>query len=643
MADPQTQIRITAKDETRAAINSAIGGLQSIVGAANRLPIIGSALTAAFSGAALTAGVKSIIDGADQLNKASQKYGVAVEQLSALGYAGKLADVSLEAIGTGLKKLSTNMLDTAAGTGEAKDAFKALGIDVEATKGVLKGSDQVLGEIADRFAGMEDGAGKTALAVKLFGRAGADLIPLLNQGSKGLADMKEEAEKLGVVVGGDLARASEEFNDNMTRLGTVTEAFGISIAQTVLPSLNQFAAQLVAGVKAAGGFWEALKLFGTINPFKNNQENIRAYTDELAQIERRLAYAIPEAERKSLEASAAALKKRIGYLKEIAAIEANAGAGRGRLDSKDIGPPTLAKAPVTPGDKKKEADDQIRVMQELGREYEKMWESAEKYVAGLEVQKEKGRDLTQAERQLLEVERLLPAEWAGAIRPLLERADALEKNIKVAAEAKRIYDETRTPEEKLAAAQIRLNELLDAGAISWDTYARAVFAAQDAYDEAAKKAKNAVDEMTEFAKQAAHNMQDAMADGFFNVMQGKFDDLADNFKQTIDRMVANLLASQLMNFLVGDFGKTGSIGGWLGRIFEPRAMGGPVTAGVPYMVGEEGPEIFVPRASGTIVPNGGAVAVYNTFHLSGPADRRSQQQIAAEVGAAVDRAMRRNR
>lgn len=217
-------------------------------------------LGAGWSVSAFTASIRNVIDGADQLNKASQKYGVAVEQLSALGYAGKLADVSLEAIGNGLKKLSVNMADTAAGTGEARDAFKALGLSVTEAGGGLKSSEQVLGEIADKFAGMEDGAGKTALAVKLFGRAGADLIPLLNQGSRGLREMKEEAEQLGAIVGGDLARKSEQFNDNLARLGTAADAFGLALAGGVIDRLVALTDAMVAAVKASDGLISAFRL-----------------------------------------------------------------------------------------------------------------------------------------------------------------------------------------------------------------------------------------------------------------------------------------------------------------------------------------------------------------------------------------------
>lgn len=638
MADSKTTITITARDDTRAALDRIRNSFAGINAAASRLTLIGPALAGAFSGAAITAGIKSVIDGADQLQKASQKYGIAVEQLSALKYAGALADVSLEAIGTGLKKLSVNMADTAAGTGEAKDAFKALGISVTEAGGGLKSSDQVLGELADKFAGMEDGAGKTALAVKIFGRAGADLIPLLNQGSKGLADMKAEAEQLGAIVGGDLARASEQFNDNMTRLGKSAEAFKIALAQELLPTLNQFVEQLIIGRKHAGGFWEAIKNFGTINPFKNHQENLRTYADDLAKIERRLQFAIGADERAALEKDATRLRQRIGYLKEIAQLEALAGSGsRGRLDAKDLGPTVLAKAPAPPDTavaKKKAVAD----LAEVEGYAEKIRNAVGAAITDNAVTRAREYADQVAFLDKLFFEAGLDAEIYAAALDKISGATA-----KSSVEKSRLNELlANTPSaqlEKTRDDMILLAQAFEDGRINAEQYFEAVAANLP-------KVEAALDEMTEFTRQAARNMQDAMADGFFNIMQGKFDSLAGNFKQTIDRMVANLLASQLMNFLTGDFGKTGVLGGWIGGLLDgARAEGGPVAAGGAYLVGERGPELFVPRQPGSIVPNGGvgAVAVYNTFNLSGPMDRRSQQQIAAEVGRAVDRASRRNR
>ena len=74
---------------------------------------------------------KQAIDAADGLGKMAQKVGVSVESLSALEYAGKLSDVSLEQLGTGLKKLSVNLNEVATNAdGDAAAAFKAIGVSV---------------------------------------------------------------------------------------------------------------------------------------------------------------------------------------------------------------------------------------------------------------------------------------------------------------------------------------------------------------------------------------------------------------------------------------------------------------------------------------------------------------------------------
>ena len=83
--------------------------------------------------------------------------------------------------------------------GEQSAAFKALGISVQDANKNLKSSDQVLLEVANAFSKFEDGTTKTALAIAIFGRAGADLIPLLNQGADGIRKMQEQAQRLGLV------------------------------------------------------------------------------------------------------------------------------------------------------------------------------------------------------------------------------------------------------------------------------------------------------------------------------------------------------------------------------------------------------------------------------------------------------------
>ena len=123
-------------------------------------------------------------------------------------------------------------------------------------------------------------------------------------------------------------------------------------------------------------------------------------------------------------------------------------------------------------------------------------------------------------------------------------------------------------------------------------------------------------------------------------------------------MIADIIRIQVRQQITGPMASNlGGAMSWLGNILGPStqaaapvaelafaAGGGPVSAGSPYVVGEQGPEMFVPSTSGNIIPNssGGAVTVTNVFTISGQTDTRSQAQIAAAAGLGVQRAMARN-
>jgi hypothetical protein len=242
---------------------------------------------AVVAGAAFAATAKSVIDAGDEAIKASQKFGLTAESFQELVYAGKLADVTSEEVATGLKKLNVNMAETAVNAGEAKDAFKALGINVTDATGNLRQTDDVFLQIADKFAAMEDGAGKTALAVRLFGKAGADLIPLLNQGAAGLKENADEARKFGIIIGTETAKQMEQFNDNLTRLKEQSKGFATAILNDMMPALNRFLEQLIEGIKIAGGFVNAIRLFGFSTVTTDNAtEKIKEYTKSIDDLKK---------------------------------------------------------------------------------------------------------------------------------------------------------------------------------------------------------------------------------------------------------------------------------------------------------------------------------------------------------------------
>lgn len=183
--------------------------------------------------------VHHALEFADSIAKLSEKTGIGVQTLTSYGLAADLAGTNIDGLATGMKKLSKNMLETASGTGTAKDAFALMGISVKDSSGHLKDVDDVLLNVADKFSSYKDGAEKAALAQQIFGKAGADLIPLLNQGAAGLRAERQEAEQLGIIFDEKTAKAAERFNDNMTRLKAASGAVGTQLMASLAGPLSQ--------------------------------------------------------------------------------------------------------------------------------------------------------------------------------------------------------------------------------------------------------------------------------------------------------------------------------------------------------------------------------------------------------------------
>lgn len=229
----------------------------------------GTAIAASMAAAttAIAVAVKNAIDEADKIGKASQKIGIPVEQLSELKYAADLSDVSIETLSSSMGRLAKNMSEAAgSATGLAARAFTALNISVKNSDGSLRSSADVMADVADRFSRMNDGANKTALAMAIFGRAGAEMIPMLNAGKIGLADAAEEARKLGIVLSTQTTDAAQQVNDNLTRMRRAFDGMVIQISTAMLPTLERMSDGMVEIAKngdlmkgAADGIVAALK------------------------------------------------------------------------------------------------------------------------------------------------------------------------------------------------------------------------------------------------------------------------------------------------------------------------------------------------------------------------------------------------
>src|SRR5579885_2919296 len=252
MATERAQILIRAVDETRAAFGSIQRNLGGLADAARRVNGVLAGLGVALSAAGLAAMVRSALESADALNKLSQRVGITVEALSTLVPAAELSGVSAQTFETGLKKLATTMFEAATGSEESARRLKALGVAFQNQDGTLRATDAVLLDLADRFQAMPDGAQKSALAVQLFGKSGAELIPFLNQGREGIAALTGEMEALGVQIGGDTAAQAEVFNDSLAKLRLAATSLANRVIEAFLPALNEMAGGMVESAKQGG-------------------------------------------------------------------------------------------------------------------------------------------------------------------------------------------------------------------------------------------------------------------------------------------------------------------------------------------------------------------------------------------------------
>jgi hypothetical protein len=181
--------------------------------------------------------VKGSIDLADQMVKTGQKVGMTTESLSGLKYAAEISGIQFGAFVSGLRIFSKNMYDASNGVGEARDALEDLGVVVTDSNGNLKSMDKIIGEVADKISILENETKKTAIAQRIFGRSGAELLPMLNLGREGIKKLTDEAQRLGIVIDLETGRAAEQFNDNLRALGEGLRGIFIIIAKDLLPSL----------------------------------------------------------------------------------------------------------------------------------------------------------------------------------------------------------------------------------------------------------------------------------------------------------------------------------------------------------------------------------------------------------------------
>jgi hypothetical protein len=216
------------------SLTSKLGPLSGALGALAPIATIGG----------LGALVGRTIELGDSMNDMSQRTGVSVESLARFSKAAATSGTDIDAVAKSLVKLSRGLYETAqTGKGPASEALQTLGISATDAAGKLKTADQVTLEIANKFKTMPDGIEKTALAMQLFGKSGADMIPMLNEGGKAI-------ESLSVKMTAAFAKKADEYNDKLAMLGGKVGGLAAELTVALLPALDATATALTAVIDA---------------------------------------------------------------------------------------------------------------------------------------------------------------------------------------------------------------------------------------------------------------------------------------------------------------------------------------------------------------------------------------------------------
>lgn len=183
----------------------------------------------ALSGAFMK-GIKSTAEYGDRVDKMSQKIGISAEAYQKWDYVMQRAGGNVNSLKMGLKTLSQQ-------AEKGNESFKELGITEEDLKNLNQ--EELFEKTVKGLSEMEAGTKRTALASELLGRAGVDMGPLLNQGSKAIEEQMEIAEKYGMIMPEATVKASAAFEDSVTTMQMTMQGMRNRMMGEFLPAITK--------------------------------------------------------------------------------------------------------------------------------------------------------------------------------------------------------------------------------------------------------------------------------------------------------------------------------------------------------------------------------------------------------------------
>lgn len=230
---------------------------------------VATAATGAIAG--MTKLASSSASTMDEIDKQSQKMNISAESYQEWSHAMDLSGMSIDTMKSGMKALQKAMTGVDEEGNTTGEEFEKLGISLTNADGSMRSAEEIMNEAIAKLADMGDGAERTAIATKLFGRAGTEMAPMLNQGSAAIEAMKQEAHDLGLVFSDESVKAGATLNDTLTNLKQSFAALKTGLGTSLIPVVQKFAELLMGFLPKIQAIFDRIgpamsRLFETLMP-----------------------------------------------------------------------------------------------------------------------------------------------------------------------------------------------------------------------------------------------------------------------------------------------------------------------------------------------------------------------------------------
>lgn len=517
---------------------------------------------------------KSVIDAGDALRDLKFATGQSVETLSFLDYAAEASGTSVQGVSQLFARFSKNLQDIANGGGkQAAAALRSLGLSVEELAGLDLA--QQLGKVGSALNKIENPAARAAAGQAVLGKAFRQNAALILEGEDGISELVDRFIELNGVTTTAQADGFDKFNDALLDLRTATQSLSRELIGGFAPQLADFIAGLATNVPRVRAFFTDA-FFAIDIALKDASRAVLKSKLDFASFFNLFGV---------FDSSIEETKKRISAITdEIEALK-----DARRTFKEDSGKPLITRADILSG-----AAGGI----EGTPDEDKMQRQADK------AKREKDRLDKELQKEIQEVRNFLQ-DYSK------EREKLYQDEVKQTRDRiKALTDDSMTARERSIKQLEEIDRLIGSDN---DVYGRKAIELFNELEVEIESTDAATERLSQAGEDFGLTFNSALEDALVNF--DSLGDVIDSFVEDLKRIAIRTFLTEplleagkaLLKSSGGGSGIASAIGSFLFGGF--RANGGPVSAGRSYVVGEKGPEWFVPNQSGSIVPGGGGGGV----------------------------------